>query len=131
MYRGARRGWLQIGDALPVGGEERVYQDDGSDAVLKLLGYAGDDHAAIGVPDKHDVAELKPFDGVDDVEDVGLQVHVARQKVRSLAQSRQRRHHNGVTVSKQPVRQACPTPSAVPSAMYQNEMCQLRTFPVR
>src|SRR5687767_12951909 len=56
--------------ALPLSRNESVHEHDRCKRVARLLGHAGNDDAAIGVADQHDVLEPFPLDHVDDVGDV-------------------------------------------------------------
>jgi hypothetical protein len=48
--------WLQVEQALPIGRKKRIEHHDRCDRLFHPLGDAGNNHAAVGMPNQHDVA---------------------------------------------------------------------------
>ena len=61
---------------VAVVGHEGVDEHEVGDALTDVVEGAGDDEAAVGVADEHDLVEVLVEHGVDDVEDVRRQADV-------------------------------------------------------
>ena len=82
---------------------------------------AGNHHAAIGVADYHHVFQLLPFQFIDDVEDMGVEIDRRRQKMRAFAKSRERRREDIMSRMGEQPHHPPPAPGAVPGAVHENE----------
>ena len=111
----------KVEPALAVLRFERVEPDDRGDAVSDLLQRAGARPPAVGVHDQADVLEVLPFEHVDEVGDVGVEIDVLAHEVRALADAGERRREHLVALLFQQVRHAPPAPAAVPRAVHQHE----------
>ena len=116
-----------MGNTPPVSGarEHRVDVDQAREharmPLLEFDGGARDDHAAVAVPDQHDVLELFHLDQADDIGDVRVQVDVGSAQVCPLAVAGQ---GHGVDLEPgipQRRQHAPPDPAASPGAMDQNK----------
>src|SRR5438876_385751 len=87
----------------------------------RLPAYAGDDGAAIGMADQHDVLEALPFDHVDDVGDVGREIDLGIDQVTALAEPGHRRREYLVAFLLEQVGDPPPAPPAMPGAVHQHE----------
>jgi RNA-directed DNA polymerase len=102
---------------LPVGRHERIEPPDRGDAIADAFERA---RAPIGMNHEADVLEALPFDEVDDVRDVGVQIDVFPQQMRALAKPRQRWHEyfvaflfELVSVNRRPILDADPKAQGV------------------
>ena len=82
---------------------------------------AGNDETAVGVPAQHDVGQPLPFHHIDDVGDVGGDIDLRTEKMRAFAESGKRRREDLVAAAAKPIGNAWPAPTAMPSAMNQDE----------
>src|SRR5262249_27356298 len=82
---------------------------------------AGVEEAAIGMADQHGVAQALPFEDVDDIGDVGGEVHLAVDEMRALAEPGHGRGEHLVALLLQEVRDPPPAPAAVPGAVHEHE----------
>jgi hypothetical protein len=71
--------------------------------------------------DQTNVAEILPFDDIDDVSDVGVEIDVLAEKMRALAQASQRRRKYVVAFLLQKVRDPPPHPTTAECAVDQHE----------
>ncbi len=110
-----------VGAALAVFRLECVEPDDGRDAVADLLERARARPAAIGMHHQAHVLEVFPFEDVDDIGDVGVEVDVLAHEMRALADARQRRREHLVTLLLQEIGDAPPAPAAMPGPVHQHE----------
>jgi hypothetical protein len=73
------------------------------------------------VHDQADVLEVLPFEHVDEVGDVGVEIDVLAHEVRALADASERRREDLVALLFQEVGDAPPAPAAMPRAVHQHE----------
>ena len=82
---GLRR--LQVEQALAVPRHEGVEIDQLRDALARPVGDAGRHHAAIAVPDQHDIAQVLHLEHADDIGDVGVEIDRRAGEMRALAEA--------------------------------------------
>ena len=82
----ARFGRQQVEQAVAVVGREGVEIDELGDARARAVGDAGRDHAAIGMADQIDVAQVLEFQHAEDIGDVGLEIDVGPRQMGALAE---------------------------------------------
>jgi hypothetical protein len=73
------------------------------------------------VHDQADVPEVLPFEHVDEIGDVGVEIDILAQEVRAFADAGERRREHLVPLLFQEVRDAPPAPAAVPGAVHEHE----------
>ena len=78
--------------------QERIKVDKLRDAQTLRLGYPGDHHSPIAVPDPHDLIQILILENRRDIPDVGVQIHVPREQMGTLTKARQRRRQDLVPV---------------------------------
>ena len=118
--RSAVRGH-EVQQALPVRRDEGVEVDQPRDAARHPLGDAGDDHSGGAVADEDHVVQALEDQGVDDVVDVGSEVHARMREVRALTEPGQRRGVHLVARLPEKRGELAPTPAAQPCGMNQHE----------
>ena len=91
------------------------------DARGLAVGGAGDDHAAVTVAGEDDTMDVFVAQGVGDVFDVGVQVHLRGSEMRTLAAAGKRRANDLVAGFLQRFSDAPPEPAASPCAVNEDE----------
>src|ERR1700677_773780 len=114
--------------ALAVVRQKGVEVYQGINPGRNNIGDAGNDHAAIRVPDQDDVTKTFPVREIDDVVDMRLQRYGVAVEVRALSESRQRRGEDRVTGSAQKVGEFSIAPPTVPRPMHEYECWTLRVW---
>ena len=71
--------------------------------------------------DEADVLQVLPFHHIDDVGDVGVEIDVLRQEVRTFAEPGEGGREHLVALLLQKIRHTPPAPAAVPGAVDQHE----------
>ena len=88
---------------------------------MGVLDGAGAGPAAVGMHDETDVAQILPFDQVDDVGDVGVEDDVLAQQMLAVAIAGERRRVDLVALGLQEVRHPPPAPATMPGAVNEHE----------
>jgi hypothetical protein len=99
----------------------KASKDDRVDRIRHRLGDAGNDAAAIGMADQHEVPQLLVFDHAEHIGDVQGEVDAGPKQMRALAETGERRRKDGVSPGAQPVGDATPGPAAMPGAVHEKE----------
>src|SRR5436189_515930 len=113
--------------------DEGVNEDDGPNRILHPLCDGGDDETSIGVAAQNDILQPLPLQDIDDVGDVGAEVHFGVDEVRPLTEACQRWREDLMPGVCQKIGNSTPAPATMPSAVNQDErLCSLdrhRTSP--
>ncbi len=97
-YAAVRQVWRYESErSVAVLRDQRIEVDDLLNAFRHAVGHPGHHHAAIGMADQGDVAELLCCDEASDVQDVRVQGDLLRQEVGTLAEASQGRGPHAVT----------------------------------
>src|SRR5690606_11023161 len=84
-------------------------------------GDTGCDHAAIAVPDQHDIAQILELQHAEHVSDMRFEIDIGRGKMRALAKPGIARRINVVTGGAQDRPHLLPRPGRRPGAMRNND----------
>src|SRR6516225_11316007 len=76
--------------------------------------------------DHQHVLEVLPFDDIDNVGDVRVEIDILAHEVRALADASQRRREHLVALLLEQVRHPPPAPAAMPCAVHEHESLALR-----
>ena len=107
---------------LSVVRDERFAVHESRDPLAGAVGDTGDDHAAVAVPAQHDVLEALELEMADDVLDVRVEVDGRREQMCALAEARQCRSRDVVTLGAQEPVDVAPLPAAAPPAVHDREL---------
>jgi hypothetical protein len=88
----------EIEQRLAVPRHERVDVQEPRDPVRDAVGDRGDDHAAVALPDEHDIVEVVELEVLEHVLDVRPEVDGRRGEMTALAEPGQRRPRHLVTL---------------------------------
>ena len=119
-------------DCLAIARHERVEKDEFANAIGDVCQGRRHDRASVRVTDQNDVTEVLEQHEINDVINVGREIDLRANQVNSLADPRQARREDFVTVDSQepsnlpPAMSATPTPVNKDERSHINKSCSIR-----